>query len=63
MPLFGQREVDVQTGVERIGGSRRRTLTYACSKRCVSARPQVMTVALAQWEEPGVCTKDQGRAS
>jgi hypothetical protein len=32
-------------------------------ERCVFARPQVTTVALAQWEEPGVCTKDRGRAS
>lgn len=31
--------------------------------RCVFARPQVTTVALAQWEEPGVGTKDRGRAS
>ena len=29
----------------------------------MSARLQVMTVALAQWEEPGVCTKERGRAS
>lgn len=45
------------------GWSRRRTLTYARSSDAVSARPQVMTVALTQWEEPGVCTRDRGRAS